>query len=434
MLVAAVMLSACGSVAPSPTPTPAPATPTPLVDPFPSVDVPMSGAPAELARIWEPYQVVTIPGRHVPDSAPKPPQVVNETGGMVSNDTATQWARAFFRDQAWMKWAAAHDQEDFLPHVAPSFDPSGLGQGSTLTVPDCALYPSSMHLVVDPQRGVNGDETTYAFLNTYNPGGTPCAIVANNPDGTQSQERTVAGGQQELHFGALVEDPLLGEVWMDSRTVHCGGASFVDCPALPASPPAVVAPPALPAVVTPLGQASPQLQAFWRPYGVSVVPSQTVLSDIPAPPDVDNQTHGAVDSPTAKAWAGAVMRDAAWTLFAFTNAQLQFEPYVGADTYSFELKEAVAQGGKPDLQPCSLFPTALTLQQVTARDRQSGTGHNQYEFVATYRRPCDVTLTYANGTTKTVQLPDSLVIQGQLRSDPLLGDIWFPQGVEPPNP
>ncbi|MGI8847608.1 MAG: hypothetical protein ACR2GX_04990 [Candidatus Dormibacteria bacterium] len=434
VLLVALILAGCGSTA-SATPTPAPPTPTPLLDPYSSTDVPVNGAPDALKKVWRPYQVLIIPSRHIPSSAPPPPTVVNATAGLVPNSDAQHWAIAFFRAQAWRKWAAAHAQSAFLKHLdSHAQGSSEFDNGASETLPDCALFPTAMTLVVDPIRGDHQDATQFAFLNTYT---GPCAAVYNEPDRTQKPDFTIPASAQFEHYGSMHGDPLLGDVWIeDAQSSSCEN---LGCFVLPTPLPAIQSSPGLPPAATPYAAASPALQLFWKPYEVSVIPAKTVLTDIPKLPPLDNRTDGIVDAPTAELWERALMRAAAYATFSWSNLQMDFREHVAAANFyqaSASLSKAANDGGKPVMMPCALFPISLTLQPVTADEQSGGASYSdrlQYEFVAKYQRPCTLTITYANGTTGSADLPDTLTLVGAYREDPVLGNLFFVDSTRKPD-
>lgn len=430
LALAGGVLAACGSPAAA-TPTPPPAQPTPLLNPFPNADVPVSGASADLQRVWRPYDVTVVPARHVPDSAPPAPNVVNATAGLVRDADAQHWATAFYRTQGWLKWAASKGQGAFIKHIDKSLPTYQFDTGATETLPDCELYPTSMALVVDAGTGDHSDRSQFAFVTTYT---GPCTAVFNEPDGTQQKASSITGTLTMEHLGWMRADPLLGDVWVDTQSWRC---DYTPCVPVPNPPPAESAVPDLPDVVTPVAAAAPALRAAWAPYELTVIPAKTVTTDIPALPPLTNNTGGVVDQQTAELWERGVMRESAWVNFSWGNLQLDFQRHLsGGQSFAIDQKllADANNGGKPTMLPCAVFPTSLTLQPVSAKEQTNVTFADrlQWEFVATYQRPCTLQVGYANGTSGTVDLPGTLVLYGSFREDPMLGDIWFSDTVAEP--
>jgi hypothetical protein len=431
LLLLSVCAAACGNPPATATATAAPPSPTPLLNPFPNADIPMAQAPADLQRVWRPYGVTIVPARHVPDSAPPAPHVTNATGGLVRDADAKHWATAFFRTRAWVKWAAAHAQGAFIRHIDMNMATFEFDSGSTETLPDCAIYPTAMVLRIDAGHGNRGERTQFAFQNTYT---GPCTAVFNHPDGTQSKSFTVDSTVSIEHLGAEVTDPLLGDGWLDAQVINCTTAY---CNALPNPIPAPVAVPGLPDVVTPMSKASAALRVPWTPYEVTVIASKTLLTDIPPLPPLTNNTGGVIDGPTAEAWERGFMLEAAWATFAWDNLQTDFQQHVAGSRYynvDTKLQDAAKKGGRPALLPCALFPTQLTLQPISAKEQTEVTfaDRTQYEFSAQFQRPCAVQISYADGSTGSVELPGPLNFYGEMREDPLLGEIWFSGTVAEP--
>ena len=429
----AVSLAACGAPPSAATPTPPPPSATPLLNPYPNADVPLAQASADLQRVWKPYGVTIVPARNVPDSAPPPPHVVNATGGLVRDADVKHWATAYFRTRAWVKRAAAHGQGVFMKHLDRTLPTYQFDSGATETIPDCALYPTAMVLIRDTGLGDHGDRTQFAFENTYT---GPCTAVFNNPDGTQQKSFSIGPSLTVEHLGAMARDPLLQDGWIDAQVVNC---TFTYCAPIPNPIPAEAAVPGLPDVVTPFAKASPALQGVWRPYEVTVIPSQTVLTDIPDMPPLQNNSGGVIDDPTARDWERGFMLEAAWATFSWGNLQLNFQHHLGGTQYFQiyqKLNQAANNGGKPAMLPCALFPTSLTLQPVSSKEQTEVTFADRvsYEFSAQFQRPCTLQIAYADGTTGTVDLPDQLIFYGEMREDPILGEVWYSDTVAPPLP
>lgn len=428
-ILAVVFLSSCSGSAV----TSGPPSAAPSLNPFPAADVQYQKASSQLQQIWDPYQVKTIPARTDGDYTAHVPAVVNATGGVVNDATTQKWAQAFFKTMAWEQWAAAHAQTDFIPHIDPSFDVNtGFNTGATETLPDCMIFPTAMTLVVDPGQNQPG-RSQFAFINTY---GGPCAAVYNNPDGSKTKGNTIDPGTVTVieHLGWVHSDPLLGEIWIDVGNQGCDGGN--SCPAIPNPIPAEVPPAPLPAQATVITSASPQLQAQWSAYGLQIIPPASIFTQVPALPQITNDTDGVVDNKTATMWVNALMTDATWVSYSWAELQTNFQPHLSDGSFfgAFPtLGNAAGNGGKPAMKSCAFYPSSVTLARVNADDRNNiGNIVDQYKFDIKYSRPCTLTVTFPNGSTSTADLPPEVVTYGSVREDPLLGTIWYTDKVNVP--
>lgn len=420
---ALVLSSGCGGSG-SATPTSAATPVVPISNFFPDNDTPLSGAGDALTRVWSPYEVQTIPSRHVQDTVPQPPPLFNLSNGAVPDDMLQEWANGLMRAGAWRKWAAAHAQSGFLPHIDPEHpDVSQFSSGATETLPDCYVYPHSLALIPIPQDASGNATTQYSFVATF---AGPCQATFNFADGhTQTADSWDTDKEVRLD-GYDVDDPVLGNLWMITATNDC----YSQCPAIPASPPPAASRVQRPDDDTPIGQASAQLQAVWSPYSVQLVPGRAVASTLPAVPKVDNGTAGVITDATAQTWAVGLMRDVAWQRWSWLNLQLNFQQHIGGSSlFNGPLASAATSGGKPTLPNCALVPTGLRLVTISATARSSAyhAASDEYEFIASYPSQCSATLTFPDGHTQSLDLAQTTVdIFGSLRPDPLLGDLWYP--------
>ena len=95
------------------------------------------------------------------------------------------------------------------------------------------------------------------------------------------------------------------------------------------------------------------------------------------------------------------------------------------------------QNGATIAQPdCNLYPVRATLFAVGAEGRaylarKHLPADDMYVFAVVYTGPCSETVTYPDGHTATIldgTRQTTVFSPGHLRSDPVLGDIWFGDG------
>jgi hypothetical protein len=394
------------------------------MDYLPNFDTPLTGASDLLQKAWKPYQVKTIPGQHTLDHLPPTPAVANQTNGAVPDSVAKHWADALVRTLGWARWAGAAGQSDFLPHLgqALSLDRAVFDRGGTYALPDCAVTPTSLALA-----GINPDRSRvshYAFLATF---AGPCAASLSFHDGHKESAVLWESNTLVQLNGWLVADPALGDIWLADQNISCEGVAQLPVCAevLPGDPAPVAAPPALPADDVNFLNAPPRVQAAWAPYGAHIIPSRHTLSDIPDLPAVTNQTGGAVSDALARRWALALFRDLGWLRWSWSTAQLQFQHQLGdASFYSGPLFGPASGGGLAQLPRCASFPKELTLD-LTDPDQMASGNTAVYRFHAVFQAPCSVQMHFPDGHNQSVDMPEKLDFAGSLRSDPLLGDIFY---------
>ncbi len=427
---ATVLLSACG-----PTSSSLKAGPTPFI-PFPSIDTPISSISGAQQAVWSAYEVATVPGVNALGTIPPAPPVINASYGAVPDDVAQQWANAYFRDAAWRRWALLNTQANFLSHLdGPNEDAGTAQRGIVVRYPDCALYPTQMALLPVPPdlsgKVIGGDN--WAFLMTYTaPPTTPCTVVNVYPDGHSDTNMQFTGTRVTIDKGWLHLDPLLGDLWITDVRQTC----TFQCPPTPAATPS---PPfTFPNDDTPIGQATPQQQAVFASYTMQLVPRKGVVSAIPKPPKVDNQTAGVISDTLAQQWGRAVFQTQTWLKWAEEMGQKDFANHLGDPSLTNDdLAQSMAKGGVPALPTCAVYPDAMSLSIITDRERhgmaQSATRLDQFVFNLKFKTPCSVTVTFLDGKTATVSMPKELTSYGSVRDDPLLGEIWHPETVITPS-
>lgn len=241
VLVVAGVVAGCGSPV-SPTATPRTAAPTPsavatnyrYLNPelYPEQDTPIAQASARLQAVWTPYDVTVIPGRHLLDSMPSPPHVLNMTNGGLSDADAEALAWAEYRENAFVGWLEAHTQPGLNDHVRVHGLFNGvLGNtvraGTSVIDPRCDLYAARMAVVpVDPSVGAfeAGKGYTvsapYALVDLYPAG---CAITtAGGQTLFSEQSNTVA-----VETGAIRHDDVLGDIFYAESGRDCAASTQI---------------------------------------------------------------------------------------------------------------------------------------------------------------------------------------------------------------
>jgi len=190
---------------------------------------------------------------------------------------------------------------------------------------------------------------------------------------------------------------------------------------------------------TPLEQASAQLQAVWKPYKVTIIPSRHTLEGMPNIVKVRNFTQGRVSDADAQQLLSAEFRDNTFLAWAELNVQLKFEDFLQLPVFATSPLTAALRAGQPVIDPpCDLYPIASGL---VALDQQSRTYFDstftrkgspvtaQYALVQTYKGPCDVVTVTPQGARQVlVPIPAggaTAVFPGHLQRDPVLGELWF---------
>lgn len=428
----AMVVAACGSAAPVHTATPPPSpTPYAVVSPFPDADTPRAGASPAQQHLWAAYEVATIPGKHTLDHVPPVPHLVNATGGVVPDDLANRWAAAFMHGSGWIQWGYGHAQGAFLGHLlAEPTNVSLLDNGATETLPDCAVYPTSLTLV-EGNAGVGrpASSSQFTMVTTYT---GPCTATINRADGSSQADYTFAATRVIAHQGWITNDPILGDFWYDTASNECGPQECVIQPPPVPSPGALT----LPDSDTPVGSAPASLQTTWAPYQVGTIPRRGLTTRIPDAPRVTNDTEGAISESGATAIALAFMLQTVWTGWSWEHNQLDFQEHVGDASYfaASPLRSPATRGGKASIPTCAEVPSALTLELPSDDDHRAepASHRTSLKLIASYAANCQITVSFADGQTTTVSAPSQLLIFGELRSDPYLGQIFFPESAAVP--
>jgi hypothetical protein len=219
-----------------PTPATGEAGATSLPNPsdWPEQDTPISQASTQLQMAWDPYGVSIIPSRHVFDSIPAVPTVLNETSGALTQAQVQQMGLAFYRTDALWGWADAHDQMKFQLYLSnQGFMNSAPGraesQGQPVNDPSCDLYPVDLAVVPVDQSVVSFEagwgyqvSAHYALVERYK---GPCSVTASTSSGPQ----ILVSWQWPaliLETGTSRTDSVLGWVWFAESARTCPASNM----------------------------------------------------------------------------------------------------------------------------------------------------------------------------------------------------------------
>jgi len=187
---------------------------------------------------------------------------------------------------------------------------------------------------------------------------------------------------------------------------------------------------------TPLEEVTAGCQELWSPYGVTEVPpaDELQLEHVPPAPRVVNMTGGAVSDATAQRWADASNRDSGWWKWAQAHDQLYMLRFLVGPALIPAVEVEAPQDGATIAQPdCNLYPISATLFAMGTDGRayfarKHLPTDDTYVFAVVYTGPCSETVTYPGGRSATIvdgTRQATVLSPGYLRSDPVLGDIWF---------
>jgi hypothetical protein len=220
--LALLLVAACGQqpgAVPSPSPRPSPSASA-------------VGDPAA----WQQKGATTVPPASIRDTGLGAVQVVNQTGGAVSDQDAARWARAYLRANAYEFWAWNGMQDAFLlrsglspvPTRAFAYDISTIQQaraaGARVQVTRLVLR----RLVLRPVPQTLRDEiarqifvySPYAFyLDQVGP--SDLSWIDGQGTRTSKARRDAGVGAPELVGGTLVSDPLMGDLWALDSDFDC---------------------------------------------------------------------------------------------------------------------------------------------------------------------------------------------------------------------
>jgi hypothetical protein len=184
---------------------------------------------------WAAYGVTIIPSRHVFDSMPAPPAVLNRANGALTQAQAQDFALAYNRTDALWGWADAHDQiklqlylsnQGFLNTAAGDAE----SKGQPVTDQPCALYPEKAAVVSVDSSIKSFQEahgytvaSPYALVLLFK---TPCSQTAATSSGPKTIWQFAFGLNINLETGSVRNDALLGVVYSAEAGRVCPNAGF----------------------------------------------------------------------------------------------------------------------------------------------------------------------------------------------------------------
>jgi hypothetical protein len=184
---------------------------------------------------------------------------------------------------------------------------------------------------------------------------------------------------------------------------------------------------------TRIADASRALANLWRPYDVTEIPGQQVLAGIRQVPLV-NSSGGAISNAQAQALDLSVIRaDVLWA-WAQQNVQPSLIAHLFAEPFVIgSLGVALAKGTAIHVPPCGIYPTEIVVlapstQLRTELDaRAEVVQPGDVPVREDYAGPCADTGTTRSGLVSTIQVipMNSVVVEGSLRHDPVLGAVFF---------
>jgi hypothetical protein len=222
---ALLLVIACGQPSGArPTPTPPARSPSPAAT-----------TTADLAA-WQRKGATEAPPASVGAVSLAGIQVVDQTGGAVSEADAQRWALAYLRANAYEFWAWNHLQDGFLQNAQLSPVPlrvfaydlgtirDARAAGVQLQVTRLVLRRLVLRPVPEPARAaVQGQVMVYAPYAFYLDQVGPSELNWVDARGTKTNKvRRDAGiGAPELVGGQLATDPAMGDIWVVDSDFDC---------------------------------------------------------------------------------------------------------------------------------------------------------------------------------------------------------------------
>jgi hypothetical protein len=205
-----------------------------------------------------------------------------------------------------------------------------------------------------------------------------------------------------------------------------------------ARPSAATGPCASVRTTTAIDQVPAACAALWAPYGVTKVPPANLTDSTPAPRDVVNATNGAVSDADAHAWALAANRAGTWLQWSEANDQFGLTTRIeGAQVVNAQIDKFMRQGIAVMDPSCDLFAQdyrvfPMTNAGTTFFSSFGESTRDGFVLVERYPGPCAITGKDAQGNIRTLlstATPTVSISAGEIRTDPLLGRIWFGDGA-----
>lgn len=231
LLVAAVLaLAGCGDQ-PRPPTTPT-AVPTPTVD------------PQALAAAWQKKGATEVPPGSLSRVALTGVEVVNQTGGAVTDADARRWAESYLRSVGYEFWAWNHLQDQFLLLGGLSRVPRTTFNGDLTTI--AAARAANMRIEVNRLQirrfvlravpeSLKDLYTRFGYVWTpftfYLDQVGPSDLFWLDAQGQRVANKAhVAAGiaRPELVGGQLVADALMGDIWSQDSDFDCGDSASRD--------------------------------------------------------------------------------------------------------------------------------------------------------------------------------------------------------------
>jgi hypothetical protein len=163
-------------------------------------------------------------------------QVVNQSGGTVSDADARRWALSYLRANAYEFWAWNHMQDGFLlraqlspvPERVFTYDLATIrdarAAGMQLAVTRLVLRRLVLRAVPESLRSViQGQVLVYAPFALYLDQAGPSALDWIDSQGRRTSKARVGNGvaAPELVGGRLATDPLMGDIWIVDSDFDC---------------------------------------------------------------------------------------------------------------------------------------------------------------------------------------------------------------------
>jgi hypothetical protein len=220
---ALLLLTACGQVGGA-NPTPAGHGSTPAATATPDL------------AAWQRKGATAAPPASVGNVSLGSVQVVNQTGGAVSDADATRWALAYLRANAYEFWAWNHLQDGFLrgaqlspvPERVFTYDLSTIRDARTAGVQLDVTRLVLRRLVLRPvpaslRPAVQAQVFVYAPYAFYLDQIGPSKLDWVDAQGarTTRARRDAGVGAPELVGGQLASDPLMGDIWVVDSDFDC---------------------------------------------------------------------------------------------------------------------------------------------------------------------------------------------------------------------
>jgi hypothetical protein len=185
---------------------------------------------------WQQKGATAAPPASVGDVSLGSVQVVNQTGGAVSDADATRWALAYLRANAYEFWAWNHLQDGFLraarlspvPERVFAYDLSTIHDARAAGVQLAVTRLVLRRLVLRPvpaslRPAVQAQVLVYAPYAFYLDQIGPSELDWVNAQGarTTRARRDAGAGAPELVGGQLTTDPLMGDIWVVDSDFDC---------------------------------------------------------------------------------------------------------------------------------------------------------------------------------------------------------------------